>query len=478
MQPVIPIRLSELSANIRLVLDRAFLRREFWVLADITNHSYREQKNYHSFELVEKDPASDGFLAKFSGKAWGKGAGQVLHFESVTGQRFTNNIQVLVLVRVVYHEVYGLSLDLIDLDTRYTVGKLFEQRGLTLEKLVRENDFIQKIPDGYWTKNKALPLPVVLQNIAIISSLNSAGMEDFKHCLASNPRGYRFFIDEYLTVVQGEANAHQLLDRLISVFTSGKAYDIVVMIRGGGAQTDFLIFDNYKISQAVAKFPIPIITGIGHQKNETITDLMAHTATKTPTQAAEFIIDHNRVFEEKMINLQRSVLVRAQQAMARQDKQLNSLNSVIINRTRTLLEHNDKVLANWCQSLQKATMRHFYEQAIGIQKTTAAIMDRSRFLVSENNTSLKGLVANISGGAAQFLKSSQTQLKNYQSIIRLMSPAAILKRGFAIVKIKDKIICRPEDIEIGTDIDILLSDNLMTATVKHKKTDHGTDFDI
>ncbi|WP_431244478.1 exodeoxyribonuclease VII large subunit [Flavobacterium sp. P21] len=139
--------------------------------------------------------------------------------------------------------------------------------------------------------------------MAVISASNSAGNEDFRHTLRHNDFGYSFQADDYYTVVQGDNNAKLFLNKLIEVYSSGIPYDAIIIIRGGGAQSDFLIFDNYQIGRAVAKFPIPVITGIGHQKNVSIVDLMAHTSTKTPTKAAEFIIAHNRSFEMRSLSL-------------------------------------------------------------------------------------------------------------------------------------------------------------------------------
>ena len=218
------------------------------------------------------------------------------------------------------------------------MGVLELQRQATLEKLIIENPtFIKKSGDKYITRNNQLKLNVVIQKVALISSKTSAGAEDFRHTLLNNSNGYQFYIDDYFTQVQGENNADQFLTKVIEVFNSQKHYDAVIITRGGGAQTDFLIFDNYKIGRAVAKFPIPIITGIGHQKNETITDLMAHTQTKTPTPAAEFIIDHNRAYEEANLTLQRSIIIKSQQLFSFHFQFLASLNSIIVNNTRNIL---------------------------------------------------------------------------------------------------------------------------------------------
>ena len=234
-------------------------------------------------------------LAKFSGSAWGTGSQKIAEFEKATGQRFTGGLNVLVKVTVKYQAAYGLQLTLQDIGINFTLGALEQQRQATLLRLVKDNAEHIRIEDGRLkTSNQSLVLNRVIQRIAVISSSTSAGFQDFQHTLENNGWGFSFTVDPYFALIQGDHNAAGLVDKIIEVYRSGVSSDALVIIRGGGAQTDFLIFDHYAIARAIARFPIPVITGIGHQKNETIADLVAHTATKTPTKAAEFIIAHNR----------------------------------------------------------------------------------------------------------------------------------------------------------------------------------------
>jgi exodeoxyribonuclease VII large subunit len=327
------IKLSELTSQIQQVIDGAFGHKTFWIIADITNYTYKPQSNYHYFELVEKDKTAAKILAKVAGRAWGNASLNISNFEKATGQKFKNDINVLIQVSVQYNPSFGLQLNLLDIDTNFTLGLFEQQRKETLERLLRENQaFIKRAGEGYITRNSELALNQVIQRIAVISSDTSAGFQDFKHTLEHNPFDYKFYIDDYFALVQGDGNAKQFLARVIEVFESQKPYDALVIIRGGGAQTDFLIFDNYELNRAIAKFPIPVITGIGHQKNETIADLMAHTSTKTPTKAAEFIIAHNRAFEDNLIGTQKMILIKTYQMINHHKDRLVRLNQITINK--------------------------------------------------------------------------------------------------------------------------------------------------
>lgn len=478
MNTVAHIKLSELNAKINNVIETAFNTQTFWVIADITNHTFRQQKNYHNFELVEKDQHSNNIIAKVSGKAWGSGSTRIKNFEQVTGQKFTNNINVLVQVKVTFHSVYGLALDIVDIDTNFTLGVLEQQRQATLQKLVAENAFIQKVGDRYITKNNQLPLPAIIQKIAVISSKTSAGGEDFKHTLQNNPFGYKFFIDDYYTVVQGEANADQFLTKLIEVFQSQKPYDAVVITRGGGAQTDFLIFDNYNIGRAVAKFPIPIITGIGHQKNETIADLMAHTQTKTPTKAAEYIIAHNKAFEDAILSFQKTILIKSQQLFSTHFQNLSALNSIVVNNTRNILNNYKDSLVQINQVTINTSKSIIFNNKNELVQITSAILSKPKIILYNRINDIKNTISNLNTFNALYLKNQRGYLGHYVSIINMMAPNNILKKGFAIVKANNKITSNPDEIKVGSDIDIILAETQIKSTVKQKSKYNGTEFNV
>lgn len=451
------IRLSELNGRINTVINEAFSAATFWVIADVTNHTFRAQKNYHNFELVEKDPNSSNIIARISGKAWGAGSDSITHFERVTGQLFTNNIHVLLHVAVEYHPVYGLQVNVLDVDPNFTLGMLEQQRQATLERLVRENHpFIQRAGDRYITKNSRLPLPAVIQKIAVISSRTSAGNEDFAHTLLNNPYRYKFSLDYYYTAVQGESNARQFFDKLLEVFNSKIAYDAVVIIRGGGAQTDFLIFDNYDIGRAIARFPIPVITGIGHQKNETIADLMAHTPTKTPTKAAEFILAHNREFEDTLLAFQQQIVIRSQQLFSFHFQNLAAIQQNTIVAAKTILFNHQQTLNN----------------------ISAQVVSSPRIILYNKLNDVQHIISNIKTFNTLYLRNQLGYLGHYASMIRMMAPDNILKKGFAILKTNDRITSDPDDLKPGQDVEIILMDTQITSTIRKKTKYNGKDFNI
>lgn len=472
------IKLSDLNNKINNVIEEAFASQTFWVLAEVTNHSFKPQKNYHNFDLVEKDPNSVNLLAKISAAAWGDGSYQIQSFEQITGQKFTNNINVLLQLNIKYHKVYGLSAGVVAIDSNYTLGALEQKRQETLKNLVDKNDFIYKIGSNYITRNKELPLPKVIQHIALISSNTSAGGEDFKHTLYTNQYNYRIKIDDFFTIVQGENNSKQFFDKIIEVYNSKINYDAVVIIRGGGAQTDFLIFDNYDIGRAIAKFPIPIITGIGHQKNETIADLMAHTQTKTPTKAAEFIISHNKAFEDEILLLQKNIVIKSQQLLSNHFQWLSVLNSSIVNNTRNIISHNKDELNKINQIMVNGTKSVIYDLKNDLLVVSNQILSKPKIIISNKMNDLDNVVGNLKTFNTIFFRNTQGYLNHHIKIFKLMSPENILKKGFAIVKVNNQITGDPENIKVGNDIDIILTDTQIKSTVKNKTKYDGTDFNL
>lgn len=472
------IKLSELNSKINDAITDRFKGQTFWVIADITNHSYKADKKSHYFELVEKGTTTNSIVAKIVGKAWGTGSMHLSDFEKNTGQRFTNNINVLVLVSVDYHPLYGLSLNVLDIDTNFTLGILEQQRNATLRRLVEENTFIVKEGEQYITRNNQIKLRAVIQKVAVISGSNSAGLEDFRHTLESNDFGYVFEIDDYPTIVQGDNNAKLFLDKLIEVYRSGKLYDAVVITRGGGAQSDFLIFDNYNIGRGVAKFPIPVITGIGHQKNVTIVDLMAHTQTKTPTKAAEFIIAHNRSFEQHILSLQKNIVIKSQQLFLLHYQSLSNLKSTISNNARNLISEHKDALMSINQNTINSSKSILYQEHRLLVNMSHQIAGKPRIILYNRINDIGNIINNLKTFTNQYLRNQKGYLGHYSSSIRMMAPENVLKKGYAIVKVNDKITSNADTIGVGDTIDVILADSIFKTIVKEKTKYNERDTDL
>ncbi len=332
-----PIRLSDLAFTLNAVVDDAFGGRPLWVVAETSDIKNYSDRGYCFMTLVEREGRETA--AKLDACIWRRHYHTIRDFEQATGVAFARNIQLLLQVVVSFNPVYGLRLEIIKIDPAYTLGNLERERQAVLDTLVAQHpDLIWVEAGQYITANQLLPRPTVMQRLALITAPNSDGWRDFRHELAQNPLGYDFVVDEYLSQVQGQGAERAICAQLDKIVSSQIAYDAVVIVRGGGSQLDFGSFDSYELGRAVAGFPIPLLAGIGHERNVSITDLLCHQSVKTPTKAAAFLIEHNRQFEERCL-YQRERLINAtrtslQNAREQLDSETERLRFVMHNYFR------------------------------------------------------------------------------------------------------------------------------------------------
>ena len=285
-----PLSLYELNALVRQSV-RLCMPDAYWVQAELSD--VRTNYSGHCYlEFVQKDPKSNALLAKARGIVWSNVFRELKpYFERETGQAFVAGLKVLVKVTVNFHELYGYSLTVSDIDPTYTLGDMAKRRREILQRLEEE---------GVLTLNKELDLPELAQRIAVISSPTAAGYGDFCDQLERNAFGFVFYTKLFPAVMQGEQVEASIIRALNRINAEAGRWDVVVIIRGGGATSDLSGFDTYELATNCAQFPIPIITGIGHERDDTVIDMVAHTRVKTPTAAAEFLINHLRETADRL----------------------------------------------------------------------------------------------------------------------------------------------------------------------------------
>ena len=374
-----PIRLSDLAFTIEAVLDEAFGQKVLWVVAETSDIKNYPDRGYCFLTLVERETGRET-LAKLDACIWRKHYHTIRDFEGATGVAFARNIQLLLMVSVGFSPVYGLRVEILKIDPSYTIGNLERERQAVLDTLVQNHpDLVWMEAGQYITANQLLPRPAVMQRLALISAPGSDGWRDFRHELAQNAYGYTFAVDEYLTQVQGVGAERAICGQLEQIRASSIPYDAVVIVRGGGSQLDFGSFDTFLMGHAVAGFGIPILAGIGHERNVSLTDMLCHESVKTPTKAAAFLIDHNRQFEENCLRLQDRLGTVAREALQTAREQLDSeterLRFVMHNYFRD--RHTDLT--------EKAvTLRHL-DPANVLRRGYALLLRGDRILTSIND---------------------------------------------------------------------------------------------
>ena len=346
------IKLSELAQQIQETVQDRFEGEEFWVSAQITNVKKYESNRrcYLTLEEYENGEKTAEMRAVF----WSNYYSEIEKFEKITRQIFKNGIEIICRVKVRFHKVYGLNLDVTQIDVAHNLGSLELERQQTLERLLKENPETIQLFDGIFrTYNNRLPLPPVVKNIALITAPNSDGQRDFLQEIKKNKHGYTFVVNEFLTTIQGD-NAHQLiLGQLKLIEMIKEQFDVVAIVRGGGSQTDFKPFDDYDLSKSVANFPLPVFTGIGHDRNQSIVDLMAREQ-KTPTKVAALFVDHNFEFENRLIDLKTAFfdLIAEQLRLAKEGienaRRIVKLSSPqkILDRGFAIIMSNNKIVTD------------------------------------------------------------------------------------------------------------------------------------
>lgn len=386
----------------------------YWVVAEIADTKLN-QKGHCYLELVEKD--DNKIIAQVKANIWAYEFRKLsLKFRTVTNESLRPGMKVLLLVAVIFHEVYGLSLNVRDIDPAYTMGEMALKKREVLERLSKE---------GLIGLNKSLSLPVVPQRIAVISSPTAAGYGDFFSQLDNNPYGYRFIHTLFPALMQGPGAEQSIISALRKVSKKIDLFDVLVIIRGGGSVIDLNCFDSYNLASEVARSPLPVITGIGHEKDDTVVDITAHTKMKTPTAVAEFLISGLRGFEENILEIQ--------------------------NR---LVKHTGIFLKTEKFAMTSLTQRLNF---ISIQLT-----------VSLQNK-IEGIEKDLRIHARQFIQKTGSRLDNLEKVIRLLDPVNVLKRGYSITHHKGKILKNVLLLRKGDFISTILFDGVIRSTVETVK---------
>lgn len=361
------LSLLELNALVRRSLEQC-LPDEYWIQAELSD--VRSNTTGHCYlEFVQKAPRSNSLIAKARGMIWNN-IYRLLkpYFEESTGQLFTSGIKVLVKVSVQFHELYGYSLTVLDIDPTYTLGDMARRRREILLQLEEE---------GVLTLNKELEMPVLPQRIAVISSATAAGYGDFCHQLKHNPYGFFFYTELFPALMQGNQVEESVLAALDCINARSDEFDLVVIIRGGGATSDLSGFDTYLLAAACAQFPLPIITGIGHERDDTVLDSVAHTRVKTPTAAAELLIHRIGEAAGRLEELSARLQQGAYAMLEREQRRLDAIQSRIPSLVHRRLSEARFALLTARKDLSQVTRNLLSRQRHRLELLQQRIADNS-----------------------------------------------------------------------------------------------------
>ena len=389
------LTLFELNSLVHEVIEDNF-DEQYWVVGELSDVSTPAFGGHFYGELVQKDEESDRILARARITCWARNYNMIrLRFQKEAGETLRKGLQVKLLVEVNFDEQYGYSLNVVDIDSTFTLGDLAKRRREILQQLEK---------DGILHDNQSLPLPRLLKRIAVISSAPAAGYGDFCHQLEENDYGFHFEVQLFPAVMQGEQVPESIIAALEEI-REEPPFDLVVIIRGGGASSDLSDFDSYELAACIALYPLPVLTGIGHERDETVLDYVAHTKVKTPTAAAAFIIEHQAEEAALLDDLYQRITHSAKEQ---------------IQREKQRLEHQRAVLP--------LLFMGFYQKG-------------------ENKLVLLG--QRLSSSAKQSLEREKHSLQLMQQRLNSLDPRLLLKRGYTITTCGGKLVRSIEGLAEG-----------------------------
>ena len=415
---------------------------EYWVEAELSE--CRENHGHCFMSLIQKDERGSTPVAKADARCWASKWMLIRpYFERTTGQPLRPGIKVLLKVYAQFHEAYGFSWIVTDIDPTYTLGNMARKRQEIIRQLKEE---------GVFDLQKELDLPVFCQRIAVISSETAAGYGDFCHQLSDNPYGFHFDVQLFPAIMQGEGVEQSIINALERIYSrsvecgvrSENGFDCVVIIRGGGATSDMSGFDTLELAENVANFPLPIITGIGHDRDESILDMVSHTRVKTPTAAATLLIDHLKAVLDTIEGAQSLITHYAQQKLSSLHSQLATIQEILPKLFSTV------------KIRQEACLDTYYQR----------IAHHMGLKLSTLNSQLSTLESRIPLVLERRLTSERHKLELFDEKLRALDPALLLKRGYSITLKDGKAVRDAQTLQKGDEIETRLANGTIHSTVK------------
>ena len=449
------LTLTELQLIIKDSLYMA-LPDMYWVIAEISE--LKENYNGHCYlELVDKQASENSVRARVKAVIWSSRYRFLKSFfENATSESLREGMKILVRVKIEYHEIYGLSLVINDIDPAFTIGEMALKRQQILKKLEEE---------GVLTMNKDMVFPVVPQRIAVISSAGAAGYSDFIRHLMDNSFGYIFITTLYETPMQGnetEAGVIRALDRIADRL---EKFDLVVIIRGGGSQTDLSWFDNYSIAYYITQFPLPVITGIGHEKDLSVTDIVAHRSLKTPTAVADYLVECMSNTENHLIEISNDIFDKARNILEINKMLIDASRLKLIPVARMMISEFKEDLSGILIEMINTGKDYILRAGLFPARHKSRLISGTRSYLSSNGSLLVRERQSLAAIYRNYLNNINSRFSGYNNTLKILDPENVLKRGYTITSLNGKIIKKQSHLKKDDIIDTRFSDGSISSTV-------------
>lgn len=449
------VTLYELNARIKGFLKRGF-PEAVWITAEITEIQLNRSGHCY-LQLADKREEDDSIIATARATIWAFTFRTLQpYFETATGRALGKGMKVMLLVEVVFHELYGYSLNVRDVDPTYTIGDLERKKQEILKQLEAE---------GIINMNRELPFPLLPKNVAVISSPTAAGLGDFMNQLLNNSYHYRFHVHLFPAVMQGDKTTESVIAALDKIYEYESFFDVVVLIRGGGSQTDLGSFDTYDMAANIAQFPLPVIAGIGHERDETIVDRVAHLRVKTPTAAAVFLIDAFREQEENLMGLQSDFVNGVQDLLHEETTRQLKLTSDFKRSVSSLLADKKSSLRMLLQQISYASSAFIAQQSHNLVQASSRLESRLALGFTKERNQLDGLERDMQRCIITTLAEHRRRLDLAATTVKYVDPSNVLKRGYSITRVNGKAIKDIAEISSGDCLESQLSGGYVKSVV-------------
>ena len=432
------LSLHQLSLHIKDAIEGNFMQ-QIWVVAEIAAMSVNQGSGHCYLELVEKNERT--LLAKMRANIWSFKLQNILSkFFQVTGSPLQQGMKTLLLVEVQYHAVYGTSLNIVGVDPSYSLGELARRKREIVDRLEVE---------GLIEQNKKLCFPLVPQRIALISSETAAGYEDFVNQLSNNPYGYHLELKIFPALMQGDKTESSVLQALSKIAVKKESFDVVVITRGGGSSVELSAFDSYELGKAIALFPLPILTGIGHERDESVADLVSYKKLKTPTAVAEFLIAAFVAFDEMLIDAKQRVKELMQAQLLKEQVRVKDASNVISRKSQAYIAKRRLQLSKVSRDLQEGAVKYtLVKQRVLEQRKLKVSVETSR-LLKQREYQIKTVRQALLVKSSVFVQKKQHNIALLAAKIDLLDPAKVVARGYTLTYANGKVLTSAQDLKLG-----------------------------
>lgn len=435
------LTLYDLNNRIKQVLKKGFVD-SVWITAEITEIQLNNSGHCY-LQLADKKEKDGSIVATARATVWAFTFRTLRpYFETMTGRSLAKGMKVMLNVEVVFHEVYGFSLNVRNIDPTYTVGDLERKKQEILAQLKEE---------GIIDMNRELEFPLLPKTIAVISSPTAAGLGDFMNQLEKNPYNYHFHIKLFPAVMQGEKTTESVIAALDRIYEYDFLFDAVVIIRGGGSQTDLGCFDSYELAANIAQFPLPVIAGIGHERDETIVDRVAHLRVKTPTAAAAFLIETFHE-QESILEKRKHTFSAGVQSMLHREENRQLVGISAFKRSVVaLLTENGTSLKLLSHRMEHAVQLYIGTRQSGFEHLKHRLENRILLVVDRQRNRLQNMQDGIGQKTSHILNNQQRRLEVVATMVRYADPKKVLEQGYSITRmngkaVKNAAILKPGDL--------------------------------